>query len=275
MMKREEPKIDKPDEQRIAELLGKLQRVEAPGDFLSRVNARIAAAAPKNRRRWYLPYAVPAGLLVLLGLFLGYSSLFLSNIDFTAVAVSDTPNTSERFAAPILQDANPVVSQVADNESRPAVVGTPVASRPSVATVQPRVRTTDRPSSTSETSPQGSSIDLAVEPARDAILPPGFATPSPTPEAERPEGFEGNVKLPAVQVLRLLGIESEWSGEGWRVISVSPNSPGGRLDVRRGDQLISIDERKLEQDTVFEGGLAGRTFTVIRGGHQLILGSQK
>jgi hypothetical protein len=275
MMKKEEPKVKNPDEQRIAELLGNLRLVEAPRDFLARVNARIAAAAPNHHRRWYLPYAVPAGLLVLLGLFLGYSGLFLPNIDSSVVTVTESSNTGERPYAPMFPEPNSAVSQDTESGLRPEVIETSATRQPGVASVRPRARTPDRSSNRAETSAPAPSIVETIEPAREAILPPGFAAPGPTPEADRPEGFERNVQLPAVQVLQMLGIESEWSNDGWQVISVSANSPGGRLDVRRGDQLISIDERILERDTVFEGGLAGRTITVIRRGRQLTLGSQK
>ena len=64
----------------VSQLLGSLKRVEAPGDFDFRVKARIAAGRPVDRNKSWLPavarFAVPLGLLLLIGGFFGYNALY-------------------------------------------------------------------------------------------------------------------------------------------------------------------------------------------------------
>jgi hypothetical protein len=107
----------------------------------------------------------------------------------------------------------------------------------------------------------GGSLERSLTPA-NTILPPGFQ--SANPSRENRNANDGQADIPIQDVLQILGINAEFSGDGWKVGSAVANGAGYRAGIREGDVIEAIDGQTLTRDTKFKNGFNGKTLRVRR-----------
>jgi len=59
---------------------------------------------------------------------------------------------------------------------------------------------------------------------------------------------------PRLRFYPRLGLHTEWSGDGWLVVQVRPESPAAQTGLTRGDRIIGVNGRRLRprDATAFE-----------------------
>lgn len=236
------------EEEKVASLLGALDRVGPPAGFESLVMRRIAESSggPAASRPVFmlvLKFAAPAAMLLLMGM------LFVFFGD-REVSIGSVPPVRDGELAPAkLEQPSPANGSIASAISAP--VRTPVAN---VA----RDGSNAAPSG-------GSSEDIAVSGPGETLRPPGI---DPNPRNVDPSDVtrSGGVKLP--EVLSVLGISSTCAADGCRVNSVSQASvAGGKLGA--GDRIVAIDGRPVNDATTFSGRTSFGSFQVVRDGRTM------
>ena len=254
------------DEKKLAEMLGGLRRVEAPGDFDMHLKAKIArgrAAEPRSRGLFpALRYAAPLSAVLVLAGFVGFSGILeFDGEGVPAVAqesVVSQPETDERTAI-----------------TEPSVVSEqPAAEVPAAVAVQQRevagrarrqaIRTSGR-IEVKQPEPEGGSKVETLKGPVDVLLPRGFEAAVPSLPA-KPDGFAQSSKVTVREVLSLIGIDAEFAGGGWKVRSAAAESVASRAGIKAGDVIESLDGAPLAENTVFTGNFTGKSMKVIRGG---------
>jgi hypothetical protein len=258
------------DEARVAEMLGGLRRVEAPGDFEFYVKARIAQAAPADITPsplfGRLKIFAPLALVLMVAGFVGFNEFFSSRPN-NGTVVAEQPHIEEptkQFqqgdsVAAVPEPNNSLTQPEAnrDNSDRDEVASGPRGSD--------RARKTIGNSDTG-----GGSKTVAGRGTSAVINPPGINPNPPTNEASAtpPEGI---AKTTAREFLSLLGIDAEPGTGGWKVTSFKANSPADHSGVKTGDLIEALDDRKLEADSAFTGNFVVKTLKVLRDGKSLTI----
>jgi hypothetical protein len=248
-MDRIEENIDH-DERRIAELIGTLRHIEAPGDFDTRVRARIASRRdekPSISWRPVLAGVVAVAVLALVG-YLGMRSFAPNALE---------PNLSQTTAT----------EQPSSVQNQPSIIAPTPA--PSVAPEAPQTIASDkRPTTNKLLSPmqQGGSIDEA---SKDAHRP---FTKDYVPSQHRLNDNNGlgTAEIPVTMVLEAIGVHATWN-DGWQVSSVDQKNVAGRSGVRPGDIIDAINGQPLSETTSFKGSFSGKSIRIRRDGAVLDL----
>ena len=159
------------NDQKFAEIFGRLGRIECPPDFTVRTRARIAAARPQPRNSILMPvlrYSIPLSLI--LGIFAVFAVNRLTQPELASVEqiIVDRP-VSTAASEPVIA---PREAALAQNET------TPVSEPPSIAAkrIEPV-----RPAESVQTSDEAGSIVRSLRGRRPSILPRGL---DPTPGTE-------------------------------------------------------------------------------------------
>lgn len=256
-----EKKYNFDDEQSVADLLGILPRVDAPGNFDARVRSRIAKERPASRTGWLIPSAAAVSLCAILLAAMAF--VYLGSPDEQVAGVSQpainpvSASVSESPSPQFAESRNPEPLNVTKQPSVSDAPAPEVVAEKGDAPVS-------RPKTT--TSPKGGDTyyDSALRSAKDPIVP--FGT-SPTPEVSvRPPGPV--VKVSAREILQLIGLDAEFRDGGWLVTKVIGNSAAAKSGIREGDVIEAIDDAKITGNTTFEGGFSGRSLTVLRDGNR-------
>ena len=234
-------------EQKVAQLLGSLKRVEAPGDFNARVRARIAQGQPETRRSW-MPALVrlgaPAMAFALAAGYFGYTSLYRQG----SVAPVTVAETTPAALAPIAQ---PPVAETAPSAA--AVQTTPEIAAVKPPVTSPLVATNgDKKPVTKDKKvdePAGGSVDMAVREAN--------SIPTRSPEIKA-------ATLSIREVFGSMGVRATFTGSGWRVTSASGSAAAAGL--KAGDVIESINGKSAGANSVFDKGFVGSTLRVRRDG---------
>jgi hypothetical protein len=232
-----------PDEQRIAELIGTLRHVDAPGDFETHVRARIASGRDEKPRMFWRPvFAGVGGIAVLV--FVGY-------LGFR----SPTPNVPTNVAQTSTNDQPPVV------QKQPSIIAPTPAS--SVAPQTPETAVANKPKGNKLLPPaqQGGSIDEAVH--QSNVLVPKTYNPS----QHRPNDTSGlgTAEIPVTMIFQAIGVHATWNG-GWHVDSVEAKNVAGRSGVRSGDIIEALNGQPVTENTSFKGSFSGKSMRVQRNG---------
>jgi predicted metalloprotease with PDZ domain len=66
-----------------------------------------------------------------------------------------------------------------------------------------------------------------------------------------------------------LGIETVYTGENWKVLSVQESSPAKRSGVKTGDAVEAIDGEKLTDKPLQSKMFEGKKLTVVRDGQKI------
>lgn len=260
-------------EDTVAEMLGRLKRVESPNDFGIKVRAKIAErkAVPESIDLMHVfKLVMPAAALVILGSFLYFGGIFSSDVrDDAAIAVAEPkPIESESINTP----APITVNEVAAVNAEPPRVFEANTSRSNTRAVK-RDREVIPVNTEQETSapPEGGSYRQAITGSGTPIRPPGLSPESISRPDSRPEGFEGSRAVTGDELLSLFGIEAESSDSGMRVRNVREHGIADRSGVKAGDVITAIDGQKLSTDGRYNGETTYRALTVIRGGQNIPL----
>ena len=253
-MRREE------QEEKIASLLGGLERVDAPHGFESRVMRRIAEGEPgggTNRSvlLLVLKFAAPAALLLILGMFF----VFFGDSEVSNASVPAVQESNGQVAPPAAAEAPRTVDQA-------LAAASPSEQRP--ATQQPVNSPPRKRNAASQ--PQIMSEDLAVQGPGETIRPQGL---DPRPRNIDPSTVRsGSIKL--TNVLSFIGVNASCGNDGCRVSSVSKGTFADRVGLAAGDRIISIDGRAVNAATEFSSQASFKTFQVDRGGRTLSLSTK-
>ncbi len=244
----------------IATLLSNLPRVEAPGDFETRVKSRILNSQPESRsgRFAFLKLALPAGALAGLALFLLLSGFLSRDIEPIQVA-EEKKNAPVIVPVPSENNGEPAgIASVTDPDER-------IARNEEVASTD---KDTSHPSGNlntvrRSTKADGGSIDLGANLPERPVLPRGF---DPDQKQHSNQGVRSAVKVPVANVLSFVGLNAEFRQGGWYVNSVVDQSPAQRIGIRAGDMIEAFNELRLDRSTAFTGGIELKTVRVRRGG---------
>lgn len=244
-------------EEKIASMLGGLERTEAPSGFETRVMRRIAEAKEsKGLGRpvliLFLKFAAPAAMLLLVGLFL-------------VIVGSGDVNTG---AVPPVQDSPAQRTQVNDSAIANGVV----------ASIAPK---TEQTKSSSETTANRkgnvpTSDQTGVNSADFAVQGPG-ETYRPLGIDPRPRNVDPSVVsppkggVPVAEMLQMIGVDSKCARDGCLVASVRKGGLGERVKVLPGDLIVKVDGRKTDGSTNFSGTFALKSFEVVRDGRAITL----
>ncbi len=239
----------------VGKLLGTLGRVEPPGDFDVRVRARIAAGRTARPSLLSLVrVAVPAALLLSVGGYFGYTSLY---------GPDDIPAVAETRVVP---DPPPAFPTVPVDDKVIVAPDQMVARAPSSngSSSPPPVRTSDTILPPAESG--GGSLDFSFPTARRR-LPRGLDPDRVITNTN----ISTDVKLSAVTVLRMLGISASCSAAGCRAGSVSANSVAGNSGIRPGDVIEAMDGTTLNENVTFSGQFSAATVRVRRNGSTITI----
>ncbi|HLA96189.1 MAG TPA: hypothetical protein VK612_10740, partial [Pyrinomonadaceae bacterium] len=150
------------NDEQVADMLGTLNRVEAPSDFEMKVRSRIARSAPRTRfgraeLLLGLKFAIQALVLAAFGVFLAFSNL----TEVNRSAVPPVEDFAPAATQPIVNPSNP------QNNIRPAVNNSILARTSDGNTVNSGAKEKN-------TEPAGGSKDEALSPAGETIYPLGL-----------------------------------------------------------------------------------------------------
>lgn len=258
-MRSDERKNGEFDGDAISELLRSLPKVDAPSNFDFGVRARIAKGRPA-RTAWFpasARIAAPLALALAAGGYLGVS-YFYSPDERSVPAVAETvipPASVETKRPEVLA---------------PSIPYQPVSDERNVAVSSPMNRTEARTQgepAAPRTRPEplsGGSFDSAIRESRTIT-----ANNGPANNGIDPTGTEAGVKVPANQILSMLGISARFESTGWRVLSVGAMNPSIAASVKPGDIVESIDGQPLSGRTLFKDRFVGRSIAVRRDGKTL------
>ncbi len=241
----------------ITTLLSNLPRVEAPGDFETRVRSRIVNANPQTAGGpfAFLKLAIPAGALAVLALFLFFSGFMSQEIEPVQVT-EDKRNAPVIVPIPSENVGDPAgIAAVSGQGERTARNGEVAATEKDPSRSQGNVN--------SRRKADDGSYDIGAGPAKRPVTPRGI-DPDKTPQTS--QHVPDTAKVPVANVLAFVGLNAEFRQGGWYVNSVVDNSPAQRAGVKAGDVIEAFNETKLDSYTSFAGGIELKNVRVRRGG---------
>jgi len=232
-MNREEQQAGS-DEQRMAELIGTLRRVDAPGDFDTRVRARIAAARKDASTSSWRPLVVGlATAVVIVGAGIGFLTLNSER------SISSTePNSKPQVISAVPATPSPEIAARPTVEVSPAIAQTHAPEKQPHSKVNAPVKT-------------GGSIDQALKDVQRF-----------DPRGPR----QANSDISVGSLLNTLGADATWNGSGWQIGSVKQHSIADRSTLRTGDVVEAIDGKTLSADTKMTGISGSKSLRVRRSG---------
>lgn len=263
------------DEEKISQLLGSLNRIEAPKDFEFRVRARIAAGRPEGIPGYRLPaairFAVPLAAVLAVGAYFGISSYYsVDNAAIPAVAEKQTPvlpaaNPDQPINPQVVVPAPPAIEQqntVASKDERVITKAPDTVVNPpkSIVTNTNVVRSTD----IKDKAPGGGSIDMSGVSKNVITLPPKTVNNNQQNQHLRPAN-----SLPPVSantVLEMLGINAKFEGNGWRVTGLRSQGMAERSGLKVGDIVEGINNQRMDDKSTYGNQFNGRSLRVIRNG---------
>lgn len=254
-MQREENDLETSKEGEISELLGSMERVEAPVGFERRVLDRIASAdKPAGLDRTMLllglKFSVPAVALIVLGVFLVYfNAKTPDTAQLPEVIDTFTENTGQMPQSPASNTTT--VSGTSQTELAAAENRTNSNAERTGANRNANGKRTG-----------GGSEDMAVSPSGDPLYPPGI---NPNIRLS-PETAPTQGPIAPSSILAILGIKSACTSVGCRVTGVQANSIGSRAGILTGDLVEAIDDRPIDSNHTFSGSVNVRMLRINRDG---------
>ena len=264
-MKRDE--LDNKEEYgEVAQLLGRMKRVEAPADFDFRVKARIAGGRPAAGGLFAFPaavrYAALLAVLLVVGGTAGYYVLDIGKGDIAVKPVSVPPepniatNSEPANAEALLADSEPPCCPPDSN----GVISPKAEPEAGAIVVKPSANSQD---------PGGGSGDFGLGPPKQPIYPPGINPGGIRPV--KPEGFANSPKIPAMDVLQTLGVNAQIEGNSWKIGSLNPNSTAARVGLQAGDIVDSINDQKITISSSIKNPFTAKTMRIIRDGKTVLI----
>ncbi|MFL6373528.1 MAG: PDZ domain-containing protein [Pyrinomonadaceae bacterium] len=238
-------KRDNLDGQRIAELIGTLPHVDAPGDFETRVRSRIVARSEERPSSIWRPIWIGVAAVAVLG-FGGYLGIRSLNTNSVAPASTQVTNTVTTGAPP--NTKAPQVAVPAPTAAPQIIPDTLAAGK------QPR------DTKTVESTQQGGSIDEASKDAH-RLLPKTVDPP------QRRTGDSSGLggQIPVTMIFEAIGVHAGWNGN-WQVNSVDANTVAAKSGVRAGDIIEALNGQPVGEKTSFKAFVSGKSVRVRRDG---------
>lgn len=255
-MQREENDLETSKEGEVSELLGSMERVEAPVGFERRVLDRIASAdKPAGLDRTMmllgLKFSVPAVAVVVLGVFLVFFNEKTQNTAQLPEVIDTFTDNTGQMPQSSASNTTTTVSGTSENELAAAENRTSSnAERPGANRNANGKRT------------GGGSEDMAVSPSGDPLYPPGI---NPNIRLS-PETAPTQGPIAPSSILAILGIKSACTSVGCRVTGVQANSIGSRAGIMTGDLVEAIDDRPIDSNHTFSGSVNVRMLRINRDG---------
>lgn len=258
------------NENRLAGLLAGPPAVKAPADFNVRLLERIedgkrGETAPATS--WLRPVLLPAAALAALVVLVWFGIGYFAGEEGPEEETLAVKNTSEKGRS----------DQTGGRKSNQATATTapsPAADPENAGREDQRLAKSDNGRKTvrkrSENGQSSGKImtrDLATE-TTETVNPPGI---DPSKRIETPDRPPAGRSFTAGEVLAELGILTERSQEGLKVLDVRSGSVGEATGVLAGDRVVAIDGRRLAPDEKFTGSISGKQLRIRRNGKTLDL----
>lgn len=263
------------DEAKVRQMLGELNKVEAPKNFDFKLQARIANTRPEDLRKpesrlVFLRYAMP--LLLVLVVISGVVVVGLYSVNNNDVPeVAYTAPARQADTAPV-QPSSPAIVTPSNTviEERSPAESTVNNAKPVegqlIASSQPR--RAERTSTGKDQSDDGSWSKVQSVSGPKPIIDLHNAKPtSAAPVGTGPRMPAG--QLPVQELLDFSGIKTTYTNSGWRVNSVVPNTIADRAGIKTGDLIEGINGQPVTQGTKFSGEVGVRSLRVGRNGRSM------
>lgn len=242
------------DEQRVSQVLASLSHVEPPGDFDVRVRSRIATGKPSTPRSWIWPvFAGAAPLLFLVAV----GAYFITRPESTVPSgIASAPSIEQEKPSfdPANYEPEVATGNTTDTSNAEKMIVKPpdVDNKMVVPTDQPRGPNIG-----------GGSYEDTVD-VKKTITPRGInVNPRMMP---KPRDFDTPTVIPIKDVLTQIGVDSQGTSTGMKVVSVTVNGAANRLGLKANDVIESIDDKPVNEKTSYKGKFAGKKMRVIREG---------
>jgi len=266
------------DEERIRELCGSLKRVDAPKDFNFRLKARIAAHQPPmtvSPFLAFLKFAAPFGLVILiLGTFV-FSNL--NSREISMVSPSANSYSEVRQDELNLLSENKMPMEIASKTSGP--------NAESEATVVNTNAVSNRllTFSTNNTDEIAKSFETPKK-NRGNVMEEGGSRDFSSRQSTIINQQNGNNLNQAVpknntqnesnpftikQILSAIGIEADFSGSGWRVMSIRKNTLAETSEIKPNDIILTADGISLLREIRQISLIRGTKLSVVREGNRI------
>ena len=275
------------EDEKLRQMIGDLQRIDAPKNFDFRLKARMAKAKPSEFKPRFLPalrYVLPLSAILVIFAFVILNGLYFPDSQAVSKVEEITPKPNiEKVSSPIIQTAN-VSNAAKDAESVVEVLPMNQEQAKVEKNVKPSAKELQFVSVKSPT--VIAKKNLAVKEVKDDngggsrdsassspinILPNGVNLNS-TPQI--PSNAENLPSLNAQEILSQLGIEASFSDASWKVKSVKKYSLAENSGVQIGDVVEAIDGEKLSDKPLRSKSIAGKTLTILRGAEKIEISLQ-
>lgn len=243
------------DDEKITSLLSALPKVDAPGDFHTRVRARIAAGRPEERRSFRVPvavrYAVPLLLLIAIGAYFGLTRFYSLN----KLETPEVADVGPKTAGPAMSEPVNNVVTVPEPQIKDEQASVEPAVNRGVRTEAPVGRVSrDRSLVGGSVDSDGGSRDSTQHVIKKTLLP---------------RGLNNDQQVPAGEVFNIIGVDAQFTGGVWKVRSVSEHSPAERSGLKAGDVVESVNDQNVSAKTSFPSPFTGKTLKVKRDGKDI------
>lgn len=263
----EENEILSGDEEKICELLGNLQRVDAPKDFDFQLKARIANAKPQDFQapRFFpiLRYAAPLGLAIIILAVVVINGLYSFDDKSVATVIDnqDKPKVENLSSG---NNSQPEEKVIAKDDSQAKTAENPTANllyKEDKKEISPLIK---------EPRLVANALNPAVKNSKAAKNSGDSKDSAGTsPNILVPKEFSSNNPIQVKDVLSILGVEANFSDKKWTVKSVTQNSKAERSGVKANDIIEAIDGNNLSGETIPVAKTFNGNLTVVRGGKKM------
>lgn len=267
------------EQTRLWEMLGGLNKVEAPKDFDFQLKARIARSKPTDFQpsglfpalRYVLPLSA---VLVVLSVVALSGLYFVDTNSIAPVAVSETPNPLVNSAMPIntfvepkevTAEKSPLVNQAPVYEAN-SLKPITLEQKPNVARKEVEGGNKDFPNSIPKLITPGNkdsgggSNDIAG--TSPGVINPKGINPKQKIESDT---IQNNTSIKISDFLSTSGMQIS----SLKVVSVQKNSIAERSGVKVGDVIEAINGKKITGDSLEGKGINITNLTVLRDGEKL------
>jgi len=264
------------EDEKIRALLNNLNRVEAPNGFDFRVRARIARQSRAGFQPRFLPvlrYFLPLGLIILFSAAFVFKSLYFFDAgNFQPIAENDSPVEIEKEVeiSPVSPTETTMAAALPEDKTTAVNLTAPKKIIEKLAPARPVAfnSVNDAKVSVKKNSAEisGGTHLSALSMPKKIITPPGITLEK---TVGNPSDVVKSKSLTVKEVLSQLGIETIYTGETWKVLSVQENSLAKRSGVKTGDAVKAIDDEKLTDKPLRSKTVEGKKITIVRGAQKL------
>lgn len=265
------------DEQKVCDLIGRLDRVECPKNFDFRLKARIASADKNEYQpsvRQTLRYVLPVAASVLIVAFVMVQAGMFSPANQTGNVITSATNpniqpfdgkSKETQISTVSNSIAPDMAAVSNqNNQMNALQNMDVSLTNSSESRVSLPKLSREDNSTM-------SKDFGVRPNRKSLYPNGI-----NPEQIKPRMPENqdNKSISIKDAFDFIGMQTEVSGGKLKVKSVRENTMADKSGIKVGDVIEAIDDAKIAPNETMMKSNSVRKITVLRGGKFLEISLQ-